>query len=1656
MNRRPESTVTPTGIYRTVVGTLILGLWGSLVCSALSAELGLELQPGDHVTYIGNTLADRMQHDGWLETYILALHPDHDLTFRNLGFPGDEITSRPRSANFGSPDEWLSATQSDVVFCFFGYNEALRGASGLAEFEKNLAEMIDAMREQKYNGESAPRLVMFSPIAHENLHSPHLPDGTENNAKLALYTDAMQQVCAERDVLFVDLFHETQRLYRDADRPLTMNGIHLLEHGNRAVARFVIRTLFRHASVLGASAFEIGSPDQLRRAVLDKNYHWFSRYRVVDGYNVYGGRSKLNWHGQSNADVMRREMEILDIMTANRDKRIWAVAKHQDYDVTDDNLPDEVVVKTNKPGVLENEKHAYLGPVEAIDRMTVHKGMEVNLFASERMFPEMVNPVQMAVDTDGRLFASVWPSYPHWNPTEPRTDRIVCLPDEDGDGVADRCIIFADELNSITGFEFWGGGMLVSSPPEIWFLKDSDGDDKADIKVRMLQGVSSADTHHTANGMLIGTDGCLYWSRGVFHVTNMETPTKTFRSTKSGVYRFDPRTFEVNFHFPIGPNPHGDVVDQWGYQFVNDGTGGSGSYASIGKGVGNKPWFKKRVRPVAATGILSSEHFPEDMNGNFLICNTIGFLGVLQHEVHYNGADIHAEEIEPILFSSDPNFRPTDLEIGGDGALYVSDWSNVLIGHMQHNMRDPNRDHAHGRIYRVTYKGRPLSKPIKLKGKPVDKVLDAFYSKTKSVRYRARLELSARPTEDTMVAVRRWAAQRDPRDPDDAQALLECLWVFEEHRVPNAQLLTSVFTAEEPRVRAAAIRTLGHWGPRVSDWVPILVAAARDDSALVRAEAVKAAVSFQGLDAAEVIFEVATRETDPELDYVLDYARRQMNVDAIVQDSIDSGRNLSAAAQTYVLQNAEVSNLLKLDRTEAVYLALLSRKNVPIRHIRESIRDLAAIRNTDPLNLILDMIERRDSRKSSDLASLGQLLLEQSTSDLNRVKNRIERLAVASRTREAKRIGFAAWITADQSAGNALISASQSKQRLRDFLEAIPALADNKLQSSLYEKVQPFIAELPVSLKAELGGARFEQPGIKVDYFYPSASDVAIETLAKMQPKASGIVPEIVMNVPQRQQKDKFALRFTGTIRVTRAGRYTFYTKSDDGSRLYVGDKLVVNNDGLHGMSEKSGQIELIAGAHPLIVTYFDNGGGDGLAVKWSGPGLRKKKIPTDRLTVGGGESLHDVAIRCLASIPGHEEEKCRDLTALVKSGNHRASAIQTLRTIPVERWPREVIRPLVDNLIGYLSEIPAQYRTGAPAMDAIALAHSLATVLPADRAEWIEERLDNLNVRVIAIGTVPHRMIFDKERIVVEAGKPVEFRFSNLDNMPHNFAITIPGALEEIGLLAEATARDPDAMQRHYIPVSDKILVASRLLQTGEEQAIAYEAPTTPGIYPYVCTYPGHWRRMYGALLVVADLNEYLAGPDKYLAENPLPLKDELLALNTRVREWTFDELIEEVKTMPPGRSFEVSKQLFKVANCIACHRLNDEGLVFGPDLAQLDDKKRTYEYILRSLLQPSKDIDEKYQSQIFELESGKVVTGMVVEETTDAVKIVIDPLAKGEPSVIQKSEIDNLIKSPVSLMPQGLLDRLSREEILDLIAYVYASGNEKHVLFQDHEHKQ
>ena len=196
----------------------------------------------------------------------------------------------------------------------------------------------------------------------------------------------------------------------------------------------------------------------------------------------------------------------------------------------------------------------------------------------------------------------------------------------------------------------------------------------------------------------------------------------------------------------------------------------------------------------------------------------------------------------------------------------------------------------------------------------------------------------------------------------------------------------------------------------------------------------------------------------------------------------------------------------------------------------------------------------------------------------------------------------------------------------------------------------------------------------------------------------------------------------------------------------------------------------------------------------------------------------------------------------------------------------------------------------------------------------------------------------------------------------------------------------------------------------------------------------------------------EYLADPEGYLAAHPLEVHDALLKDRRPRTEWKLEDLAGAVEGMSAGRSFGNAKQMFTVASCVACHKLNGAGTQIGPDLAKLEPKYQAMD-ILKEVLDPSAKINEKFQTYTFVTDSGRVVTGLVLEETKDLVKVIENPLAKAEPVVLKKSEIDQREKAKASIMPKGLLDKLSREEILDLIAYIAARGDEHNMLFEGGE---
>ncbi len=359
---------------------------------------------------------------------------------------------------------------------------------------------------------------------------------------------------------------------------------------------------------------------------------------------------------------------------------------------------DQIRPEPNRGGAIDT---ASTDAKIALERLKPAEGYEINLFASEKEFPDIANPLAMTFDTRGRLWVLTSPTYPHALPGVPPHDKLVVLDDSNQDGRADKLTVFADGLYIPTGFELGDGGAYVSQQPNLVFLRDTNGDGKADQRRIVLHGFGTEDSHHSIHAFTWGPGGDLYFQEGTFLHSQVETPYGTVRLEEAGVFRYEPRTEKLSVFVSYGfANPWGHVVDRWGQNFISDASNGNNYYGTPFSGHVDYPrkqrpmqvWTLTQVRPTANVEFVSSRHFPDEAQGNFLVTNTIGFQGIKQYQVREEGSGFVAVETDPLLMSVDPNFRPIALKFGFDGALYVADWFNPLVGHMQYPLRDPRRD----------------------------------------------------------------------------------------------------------------------------------------------------------------------------------------------------------------------------------------------------------------------------------------------------------------------------------------------------------------------------------------------------------------------------------------------------------------------------------------------------------------------------------------------------------------------------------------------------------------------------------------------------------------------------------------------------------------------------------------------------------------------------------------------------------------------------------------------------------------------------------------------------------------------------------------------------------------------------------------------------
>jgi putative heme-binding domain-containing protein len=298
-----------------------------------------------------------------------------------------------------------------------------------------------------------------------------------------------------------------------------------------------------------------------------------------------------------------------------------------------------------------------------------------------------------------------------------------------------------------------------------------------------------------------------------------------------------------------------------------------------------------------------------------------------------------------------------------------------------------------------------------------------------------------------------------------------------------------------------------------------------------------------------------------------------------------------------------------------------------------------------------------------------------------------------------------------------------------------------------------------------------------------------------------------------------------------------------------------------------------------------------------------------------------------------------------------------------------------------------------------------------------------------VQVSCEPERMLFTNREFTVQPGRPVKLVFKNPDATDHNLVIVMPGTLAEVGTAANDMAKDPRNAAGDFIPESKRHLIIAATPMVGPTRkalahVLRFESPTSPGVYPFVCTFPGHWMVMNGRMVVARDGAE----------------AEELLAACRPkvVNAWTVADF-PDVRTSMDEAVLTRGMHAFVKAQCTQCHAAVGHGVNLGPNLAESVKQLRARELLVQ-ILEPSRTIHEKYRTSQFVLESGRVVSGVVIEESPDTLRIATNLLAPEQTTVVRKAEIEDRIPSQVSPMPVGLLNVLTREEILDLVSFVEA----------------
>jgi putative heme-binding domain-containing protein len=848
----------------------------SLTDAFAATKTPFEFQDGERVVLIGDTLIEREGAYGYIEQRLTSQFPDRNVQFRNLGWSGDTPQGTARASfDFDKPgkgfeklkDEVAAAQPSVVIFGYGMASSLEKPPATPSQFKADMLQLMDAIQSVTTNG--LVRFILLSPIRHEGF-GMSAGEIARHNEILQQYAKVLLEIANSRSCNFVSLFEPLGR----ETHMLTDNGIHLNELGYRRAAEMIALGLGWEGPKPETVA-ELEHMQELRQAIVKKNELFFDRWRPQNETYLFGFRKREQ--GQNAKEIpmfdpliLKEEAKIAELRKSARAGRGTAN--------TTSPAKKQSTHKLHEPAQMNEPRPDF----------EIAPGFEVNLFAES---PLLAKPTQMNFDPQGRLWIASSAVYPQIEPGQEADDKILVLEDTNGDGFAEKSTVFAEGLLIPTAVIPGDGGCYVGQSTELLHFRDVDGDGKADERRIVLSGFGTEDTHHMVHTLRWGPDGQLYFNQSIYIHSHFETPHGLVHLNSGGVWHLRPSTMELGVFLRGFCNPWGHDFDEFGQSFVTDGAGFQGlsfgipgatyfTYANMRRELksispGNYPKF-------CGLEIIRSTQFPPDWQGSAITCDFRAHR-IVRFGIEEQGAGYAARELSDLVRSTNVTFRPIDVKLGPDGALYVADWSNPIIQHGEVDFRDPRRDHEHGRIWRITSKDRPLVKRQNFVKASNKELLEQLVSPNAFDEEQAKRVLveragvglmniknsdpSPRPMgrggrNDVLIALANWVKKQTSE-----KALLQALWMYQAIDVVEPKLLERLLNANDAHVRAAATRVVSYWHSRLRDPLGLLAQRVEDPHPRVRLEAIRALAETPTARSAELVLGAMEKPMDSFLDY---------------------------------------------------------------------------------------------------------------------------------------------------------------------------------------------------------------------------------------------------------------------------------------------------------------------------------------------------------------------------------------------------------------------------------------------------------------------------------------------------------------------------------------------------------------------------------------------------------------------------------------------------------------------------------------------------------------------------------------------------------------------------------------------------------------------